>query len=99
IERLLKRRERLHHRLRMRVFGFQVLDHLRIGSVAEPEVVVRERAAVDGDRARPFLGNGRIHASSRNLYHLCNWSSNRFGSAAIATSAIFSAIAMPGRPS
>ena len=47
IERLLQRLGGLHHLLRIGVLGLEVLQDLRVGLVAQPEVVVCERVSVD----------------------------------------------------
>ena len=47
VELVLQRFRRLHHRGGVGVLGFEVGDDFRVLLVAHPEVVVRERDAVD----------------------------------------------------
>src|SRR5262249_20755618 len=50
---------RLHHRIGISVLGLEIGADLGIRFVAQPEIVVGERASVDLGRVRDFLRNGR----------------------------------------
>ncbi len=54
VERLLKALGGLHHLFGIRVLALEVFDDLGVTLLAQPEVVVRERVAVDLSRVRPL---------------------------------------------
>ena len=47
VERLPQLLRRLHHRVGIRILGLEMTHDLGVAFVAKPEIVVRERAAVD----------------------------------------------------
>jgi hypothetical protein len=73
VERLLQRRERLHHRFGVGVLGLEVLHDLRTALLAQPEVLVVEAIAVQFANVRDLVCDGgpdlvgcvqRVHAGS-----------------------------------
>jgi hypothetical protein len=58
VQRLLQPLRVRHDRFGMRVLRREIGDHLGVGAVAHPEVVVVERASVDRRRVRDLLRHG-----------------------------------------
>ena len=59
VQRVLKRLRRLHHRGRVRVLGLEVGGDLRVRLVAQPEVRIGSRLAVQRDDLVDALGHRR----------------------------------------
>ena len=60
VQRVLEFLRRRHHGVGVGILGFQVRDDLRVGFLAQPEVVVFQSQAVDLRFVRHFLRDGRL---------------------------------------
>jgi hypothetical protein len=60
IQTLLERFRRCHRFLGVAILRFQMRNHIRIGPVAQPEVIVDARVAVTGDFLRDDFGGRRL---------------------------------------
>ncbi len=59
IELFLERFGRLHHRIGVRILGFEIRAHFRVRLVAQPEIVVHQLSSVDLGDVRDFLRHRR----------------------------------------
>ena len=66
-----------HHLVGVGILGLEIFDDLGIGFLAEPEVIVVERASVDRRFVRYFLCDRRLHGHAADLRQGCRYGQRR----------------------